>query len=1128
MQTKNKKWLAILLAVVMAVCIAIGLAACVEDPDDEGGDDEITLAAPVVELSDNVLSWGAVEDATRYIVYEDGEAVGNVNAPETSYTITKSVEGSWEYTVAAYNADANPKTGPKSNTVTYTYTVPVGGGDEGNECECPDCACDDCTDCTNCECPDCTDNGNGDDNGNGEVVPTQLETPVVAIEGNALNWQPIDDATSYDIYKNGEMVDSIESFTFLFEDYLPTTYTITDATNGDKYQVVAVSGSDDVEDSELSNEVEFVAMGDVLSATNSIYITNSTTYLYASLSQGGQVWKVIFKPNNDTHTSLGEEGTASVHVYSNNTNEAPYSADAVYDDELGAYVATIVIVGDNDTQGSDYRLRLSIVGTFDNVTDLTLGYTVSLADPYEGSSGGVVAEYTLNATGSLEVDIPYVGHSIKINVGSDVKTPYVLYVELEDGDTSAGINAGGALMNIRDGYYESNSLSSSSILLYNNDYISLKATISFELPEVAFTNMPSLVADMPNYDATHVGHGEAAKTPLNVSGIDDGNYTLVIAASGAGFSFYAQLDDGNAVKLTGAGSIYSLNVTISGHKVLYLYEYTSASDNIEGVDVSWVALYSAGGKFYHLSAEAPVEEALIGNSAANATVLYLNRVSDGNYTLTIIGSSAEMTFVVTVGSNTYTVSGYVNNWPEYLYTADIEIAGEESISIYCENGVYVANVSLTLMEEEVLPELTHGSEGTKFVLSAQQGAEASQSFTLKDVPNGTYTLALRGFVGGSSYDDWVNLSVIVGSKTVKLCDSNAGYLDDQTIVIEGETELKVVIPSYHGTLTLTIYLLADGEEIGGGNGGGGTGGSATSASKSVTLEAYMYSAVDVSELAYGVYSITIEGVTADWLGNYAYFYAKSNLNDDDEIWLSQGNDWTDTITIDSGSIYLWASDESTVTVKLEKIGDLPGAGGAGGSETSKTINYILPGYGWNELDVSDLQYGEYTLSLTSDNFLGSYYIATMADYSDEMTVLPGGSITITISSGSIYINGGWGDELTITLVKVGGGDVVGGGSGTYLNKTVEVGAYYAYAGGPATLDVSDLEYGEYRIFFVITGFCFEEIQTVYFTCNSTLDDGVDVAVNPQTWGTITINSDTLYIYSFYIPGVEISVELEKV
>lgn len=106
---KNKKAL-IALLIVCAITITALVACKTTTP----------LAAPVISLNGNVVSWNAVENATSYDVTVGTDSA--VNVTTTSYTITKTAVGSYDVTVVAKSSDAKYTDSVKSNKVTYTVT----------------------------------------------------------------------------------------------------------------------------------------------------------------------------------------------------------------------------------------------------------------------------------------------------------------------------------------------------------------------------------------------------------------------------------------------------------------------------------------------------------------------------------------------------------------------------------------------------------------------------------------------------------------------------------------------------------------------------------------------------------------------------------------------------------------------------------------------------------------------------------------------------------------------------------------------------------------------------------------------------------------------------------------------
>lgn len=103
-----------------------------ENPDYKAPAQATKLSAPVITLTDGVISWSAVQHATGYEVHKDGTKVTDVTA--TSYTIADGAYGA--YTVKATSTDtANYSISDASNTVNYTapaeegYTITLNAGE---------------------------------------------------------------------------------------------------------------------------------------------------------------------------------------------------------------------------------------------------------------------------------------------------------------------------------------------------------------------------------------------------------------------------------------------------------------------------------------------------------------------------------------------------------------------------------------------------------------------------------------------------------------------------------------------------------------------------------------------------------------------------------------------------------------------------------------------------------------------------------------------------------------------------------------------------------------------------------------------------------------------------------------
>lgn len=198
-----KKFLLLLFPLVL-IFAAMGFAACNgggETPDDTV-DSKSPLTAPQIELTENVISWTAVENAGKYEVYENNSRI-NVQT-ETSFTISQTAVGTYKYRIRALSADKNHSSSKLSNEVVYTVKGKI-----------------------------------------------QLAAPQVSIDEAAktVSWTAVEKADGYKVLENGEIVSS----------QAETSYTITHTETGKyKYTVIATSASEDYSESRSSNEVTYI------------------------------------------------------------------------------------------------------------------------------------------------------------------------------------------------------------------------------------------------------------------------------------------------------------------------------------------------------------------------------------------------------------------------------------------------------------------------------------------------------------------------------------------------------------------------------------------------------------------------------------------------------------------------------------------------------------------------------------------------------------------------------------------------------------------------------------------------------------------------------------------------------
>lgn len=119
---KSKQIISLSAAALMALSIA-AFAGCEPEnkPDEKPEDKTVQLSAPAITLTDNVISWNAVEHADSYIVKESTTTVSTQT--ELSYTIDKTEAGEYTYTVTATSTDKKYSASSASNTVTYKVEV---------------------------------------------------------------------------------------------------------------------------------------------------------------------------------------------------------------------------------------------------------------------------------------------------------------------------------------------------------------------------------------------------------------------------------------------------------------------------------------------------------------------------------------------------------------------------------------------------------------------------------------------------------------------------------------------------------------------------------------------------------------------------------------------------------------------------------------------------------------------------------------------------------------------------------------------------------------------------------------------------------------------------------------------
>ncbi|MCI2111164.1 MAG: hypothetical protein LKK13_02355 [Bacilli bacterium] len=128
----------------------------------------VTLAAPVIAISGNLVSWEAVDKATSYEVFVNEVSVTTVS--ETHYAITDEDEGDYVVAIKAHSTDTHYLTSDISNSVKYTIAP--------------------------------------------APEPVKLATPVVTLENKVISWSAIANATTYEIYLNDALKDETSKLNY--------------------------------------------------------------------------------------------------------------------------------------------------------------------------------------------------------------------------------------------------------------------------------------------------------------------------------------------------------------------------------------------------------------------------------------------------------------------------------------------------------------------------------------------------------------------------------------------------------------------------------------------------------------------------------------------------------------------------------------------------------------------------------------------------------------------------------------------------------------------------------------------------------------------------------------------------
>ncbi|MBQ9448913.1 MAG: M60 family metallopeptidase [Acholeplasmatales bacterium] len=164
------------------------------------------ISAPVITLgSNNSITWNAVDHATSYEIYVNGNTDElTVNPGDLVYYYAPKTEaGTYTIKVKAKTTDTDYLDSDYSNVVTYTVSAPE---------------------------------------------PTKMSAPVITLNDNVVSWTAVEHATSYNVYINTEAPVEVTATSYEITKTEAGTYTI---------KVKAITTNSDYLDSDNSNEVTY-------------------------------------------------------------------------------------------------------------------------------------------------------------------------------------------------------------------------------------------------------------------------------------------------------------------------------------------------------------------------------------------------------------------------------------------------------------------------------------------------------------------------------------------------------------------------------------------------------------------------------------------------------------------------------------------------------------------------------------------------------------------------------------------------------------------------------------------------------------------------------------------------------
>lgn len=212
---------------------------------------ETQLAKPSLTLSGKVVSWKAVERATKYEIFVNGGSRGLQT--DLQYTLTDTDAGEYSITVKAKSDSALFTDSDMSYAVIYT------------------------------------------------ISKTELTPPILTLTGATVTWDAVANASSYEVFINNVSVGKTDQLSYVITETLVGSYTV---------KVIAVTENANYSNSVFSNEITYVVSPRKLNIP--VLSLNGTTVSWSAIENATSYEIFINGESRGEQTALSFEITETI------------------------------------------------------------------------------------------------------------------------------------------------------------------------------------------------------------------------------------------------------------------------------------------------------------------------------------------------------------------------------------------------------------------------------------------------------------------------------------------------------------------------------------------------------------------------------------------------------------------------------------------------------------------------------------------------------------------------------------------------------------------------------------------------------------------------------------------------